>query len=329
MSDGWIAEGSRLLAVDDRRWTLDKEENGIMKSMKLSVIFAALCVVGMGALLVGCGDSAGGSTNTDAQQQFLAERGSGTPIAGTPGVVSDTGGFGPGGFRGVFGRIEKIEGNTITVNNPVAGTSQTIKAAAEAKVFKQDTISIADIKVGDAILAVGTPKGTAMDANLVEVADAGAIADLQSRTGGGFGGFPGGGPRGGIISGTPGSFPQGTPGAARTPGFRRGQGTPGAFRTPGAFPQGTPGAGNRGGSSVIGIIEKIDGNAVTIKPTTSGGITTINMSADARVQKQSEIKLSDLKAGDSISASGAQKGDLFEATRLQVVSNFQFQPQTP
>jgi hypothetical protein len=302
---------------------MDYKEKGIMKRIKLSAIFAALSVVGMGALLVGCGDSAGGSTNSDAQQQFLAERGS-----GTPGVVTDTtgldGGFGPGGgpIPGAFGVVDKIEGNKIYTKNPTSGEASTIQLADSAKIYKQMEIEASEIKVGDAILANGTTSGDAVDAIVVEVAEAGALDNLRAGGGRIFGGGPGG-TRGAVPQGTPGAFPRGTPGAQRTPGVRRGQG--------GLFPQGTPGVpGGPGsrifeGTPVIGIVEKVDGGTITVKPETAGGPTIVRLGADTRIQKQAEIALSALEVGNTVSASGTQEGDAFNATRLQVIDATRFQ----
>ncbi len=298
-----------------------------MKRMKLSAIVAALCVVGMGALLVGCGDSASGSTSTDAQQQFLAERGS-----GTPGVVTDTtgldGGFGPGGGQvpGAFGVVDKIEGSKIYTKNPMSGEASTIQLADSAKIYKQMAIEVAEIKVGDAILANGTTNGDAVDAVVVEVADASAIDNLRAGGGGRiFAGGPGGpgGTGGAVPQGTPGAFPRGTPGAQRTPGVRRGQ--------DGQFPQGTPGVpGGPGsrifeGTPVIGTVEKVDGDTITVKSERADGPTIVRLGADTRIQKQAEIALSDLEVGNTVTASGTQEGDTFNATRLQVIDAIRFQ----
>lgn|GEM_PF-2730075 len=297
-----------------------------MNRIKLSAISAVLCMVGMGALLVGCGDSASGSTNTDAQQQFLAERGS-----GTPGVVTDTTGLdgtsGPGGgpIPGAFGVVDKIEGNKIYTKNPTSGEASTIQLADSAKIYKQMEIEASEIKVGDAILANGTTSGDAVDAIVVEVAEAGALDNLRAGGGRIFGGGPGG-PGGTVLQGTPGAFPRGTPGAQRTPGVRRGQG--------GQFPQGTPGVpgvpGGPGsrifeGTPVIGTVEKVDGDTITIKPETADGPTIVRLGADTRIQKQAEIARSDLEVGNTVTASGTQEGDTFNATRLQVIDAIRLQ----
>jgi len=298
-----------------------------MKGKRFLVLFAALSVVGMAVILVGCGQDA--SSNSNAQQQFLAERGSGTPVAGaTPSVVTDTGGFngGPGGFGGgfggVFGTIDKIDGNKITVSGFVTNTTTTIELANDAKVYKQAELAASDIKAGDAILATGTQNGSAIDAFTVEVAKSGVVADLQGGIGGGriFGGGGGQFPPG--VSGTPGprrgngQFPQGTPGARR-------QRTPGAVRTPVAgnsFPQGT---------QVTGTVEKVDGNTITIKPTNAGGAATINLTTNTRIQELTEIKASELQVGNSITAMGTQNGDVYDATRVQVIDAARFRQQTP
>ena len=293
-----------------------------MKNKRFLVLIAMLSLVGMSALLVACGGSTGDTSgSSDAQKQFLADRGSGTPGTAvvTPGANGQTGTG--GGFAGVFGTIDKIEGNKITVKNAATGNSTTVELATDGKIFKQATLAASDIKVGDTILAAGTRNGTAIDANTVEVGD---LSNLQAGGGRIAGGFPGAGQGGG-------QFPQGTPGAGRTPGVRRGQGTPGAARTPRVV--GTPGVGNRGGfgTPVIGTVEKIEGDTITITPITQSNatpttatatpapeVTTVRLTSTTRIQKQAEIALTDLKVGNSVTASGTQNGDVFDATRLKV-----------
>ncbi|MDQ6693440.1 MAG: hypothetical protein M3014_03330 [Chloroflexota bacterium] len=280
-----------------------------MKNRKFqALLLPMLCVIGVVAILAGCGGSSSDTgTTTDAQKQFLADRGSGTPgAAGTPGVATGSGsqagqnGQGGAGFAGVFGTVDRVEGDKVYIKDQ-SGQSTTVQMASAGKIFKQATAQISDIKVGDAIVATGPKNGTSIDATNVQVADASMLADLSA---GGFGrGFGGGG-----------RF-QGTPGAARTPRAGR---TPYPGRTPRAG--GTPGAGGRGfgGTLVIGTVEKIDGNTISIKPQTAGDPTTVNLTTTTGIRRQAAIALSDLRAGNTVVASGTQNGDIFQATRLQV-----------
>ena len=73
---------------------------------------------------------------------------------------------------------------------------------------------------------------------------------------------------------------------------------------------------NRGGG-VAGTVSSVSGNTITI--TTRGGQTQkIELAADAKVRKQVDGQLSDITAGEQIVATGAQSGDTFQATSIQV-----------
>ncbi len=162
-----------------------------MKSNKLMAIFPMLCVIVMGALLTACGGSTSDSSSTDAQKQFLADRGAGTPTAGTSATGTDSGGpsaqgtpgaqGGPGGraFPGVFGNVDRVEGDKIYVKDQ-SGQATTVQLAAGGKIFKQTTAQASDIKMGDAILATGTKNGTAIVANSVQIADGSMLADMSA-----------------------------------------------------------------------------------------------------------------------------------------------------
>ena len=72
---------------------------------------------------------------------------------------------------------------------------------------------------------------------------------------------------------------------------------------------------NRGG--VAGTVSSVSGNTITI--TTRGGQTLkIELAADGKVRKQVDGQLSDITAGEQIVATGAQSGDTFQATSIQV-----------
>lgn len=290
-----------------------------MKNRKFLALFPAVGVITLGVFLAGCGAAAGGAApaSSDAQQQFLADRGSpGTPgvVTNTTGVNNQTGSADPSSR--VFGSVDRVEGDKVYISNLTSGQTTTVQLASGGKIFKQTTVTASSIKVGDAIFAVGTKNGTALSANSVQVGDAGMLADLSA------GGFRGAGGFG--DTGRSGQFPQGTPGAAHTPVAGGAQGTPEASGTPHASGTAGPrnrgaGGGNRGfGTPATGTVEKIDGQTITVKPATAGDPTTINLTPTTRIRRQAAIALSDLQAGNSVTASGTQNGDVFQATRLQV-----------
>jgi len=305
-----------------------------VKLKKTVMVFPALAILSMGLLLSACGDPAGastGSTNagtsgtSDAKSAFLADRG-----GGTPGVNSSGTPFPGGGNRapGEVGAVEKVDGNKITIKRMQDGTEVVVQPADGAKINKQATAQVSDIKTGDTVTAIGTKTGDTITAETVNIGT------------GGFGGFGGRGNFGGRgVNGTPvpggngddnGAVPFGTPGAGNGTGGNR------------PFPRGTPGAGfggngqgrgNFGGGAnaqgtpgvprdvAMGKVQKIDGNTITIQAA-DGTTSTFTIASDARIQQSVEIQPADLKAGDVIFATGQLNGDVFSATAIQVTENF-------
>ena len=72
---------------------------------------------------------------------------------------------------------------------------------------------------------------------------------------------------------------------------------------------------NRGG--VAGTVSSVSGNTITIT-TRSGQTQKIELAADGKVRKQVDGQLSDITAGEQIVATGAQNGDAFQATSIQI-----------
>ncbi len=303
--------------------------------MKIKKAFAPLFMVGvlsLGLLLSGCGSQAGDSSTSSqnaAKSQFLAERGGGaTP--GTGSTASGTpvpGSAGNGGIPRVFGTVEKVEGNKITIKSASDGTETVVHLASNATVHKQVAGQVSDIKVGDTVSASGAESGDTLSAQVVQIGTGGF---------GGFGGFGAGGARGG--SGVPGVFPDRTPGAGRNGGS-------------GAFPSGTPPAGfagrgqaNASGTPgvghqfLFGTVEKVDGDTVTLK-TQDGSTATFKTGTDTRVQKQVEVPVNEIAVGTTIVATGTGTGNgsasgsggVFEAASVQLVEGFAGQntPATP
>jgi preprotein translocase subunit YajC len=275
----------------------------------------AVAMIGMGLLLAGCGDqAASGSTTTQdaAKQQFLADRGAN----GTPGAVTGT--PGANGFAGrapgVFGAIDKIDGNNITIKSQADGTETVVQLGTGATIRTQGEAQASDIKEGETVTATGTKNGDTLEAQVVQIGNGGP---------GGFGGFggAGGGPGAGAGGGA-GRF-NGTPGAGRNGG--RFNGTPGAGRNGGGFfGNGTPGPNAQGTPGVqrdffTGTVAKVDGSNVTLNMANST-TGTFSISSTTRLQKETDMQATDLKVGDNVVATGQQNGNVFEATGLQVVT---------
>jgi hypothetical protein len=270
--------------------------------------FVALSLVGllgMGLLLAGCGDSGSGSGSTSGsdaarQQQFLNGRG-GTPGPGTPVVA------GQGGRPGVFGTIDKIDGNQITVKSQADGTETVVQAADGATIGKQADAQSSDVVVGVNVVAMGTMNGSTLEAQNVQ------ISNGNLGLFGGGGGFGGGG-RGG-FNGTPGPGNGNGNGQGGGRFFRGGNGTPGPNAS------GTPGPGGPGRNFAAGKVASVDGNTITLNMP-NGSTGTFTTSDSTRFQKEVTIQLSDLKVGDNIVAGGQQSGNVFQANTIQVVTNF-------
>jgi hypothetical protein len=244
--------------------------------------------IGMGGVLAGCGGpsaSTGTGQDQSATDQFLAERqGTVTPGANNGGTVT---------LPGVFGTITKIDGDRITISNPIDNSTSVVELADGGKIMKQVDGQASDIKVGDSIAAFGSKNGDDLAAEAVSIGGEGMVA------GAGAGPVrierPAGGDAGGSAPPAGGDF------------------------------QVVEGQGQQGGGAqgnvpevVGGTVEKIDGSTLTVK--TADGTATVTLSDSTKVQKQVEVKLSDLGLGETIMATGTREGDTLKATTINVQS---------
>ena len=110
---------------------------------------------------------AGQESRSAAAAGFLAQRGGGQ-------------GGGQGGGRGMSGTVDSIDGTTVNLKLN-DGSTLKVSLAADGLVRHQVNGTLADVKVGDRVVAMGTQNGDTFAATALQV-------------GGGFGG-PGGGPR--------------------------------------------------------------------------------------------------------------------------------------
>ena len=91
---------------------------------------------------------------------------------------------------GVFGKVTSISGSVITITGMRDSTSYAIDASNATIIKNGSTGSLADIVVGDMIMAQGTVNGSSVTATIIS----------DGFGGNGRGGFPGGGA---MPSGTP------------------------------------------------------------------------------------------------------------------------------
>ncbi|MFN8558931.1 MAG: hypothetical protein U0531_16860 [Dehalococcoidia bacterium] len=107
---------------------------------------------------------------------------------------------------------------------------------------------------------------------------------------------------GGVFYGRRTATPPPTPAPATASGIPGG-GFPGAGATGGA----AAGAGGAGGAPTVGVIDKIEGSKVTLR--TQSGMATINLAADTQIRQQTPAQTTDLKAGQSVTVTGAAGAD--------------------
>jgi hypothetical protein len=134
----------------------------------------AVLLVGAAAFFGGrqLGVVAGQESRSAAAAGFFAQRGGQGGQGGQ--------GFGGGRGQGVSGMVASVDGTTVslTLND---GSTVKVSLAADGVVRHQVDGTIADVKVGERVVAIGTQSGDTFAATAIQV-------------GGGFGG-PGGGPR--------------------------------------------------------------------------------------------------------------------------------------
>ncbi len=124
--------------------------------MKIGLIIGTivlLVVVGVGAFYAG--DNYGQSQVQNVRYQFFAGRGG---QGGGQGGNGGAGGQG-GQFRGTFGTVKSIQGNTLTVTQQ-DGTTQTLTLTAQTTIQKTVDGTPSDLQPGDRITIVTDPNST-------------------------------------------------------------------------------------------------------------------------------------------------------------------------
>jgi hypothetical protein len=100
-------------------------------------------------------------------------------------------------------------------------------------------------------------------------------------------------------------------------GGQFGAGGGGQFGAGGGGQGGGQGGFGRGNGGVAGTVSDVSGNTITIA-TRNGQTTKIQLADDGTVRKQVDGQLSDITPGEQIVAFGAQSGDTFQATSIQI-----------
>jgi hypothetical protein len=217
-----------------------------------------------------------------ARNQDAAQRFLTERNGGTPVVLGQE----AGREMPVVGFVDAIDGRTLTVRPAAGGASATVQLADGAKIHKDVDIQLSELKAGEPIVAFGSKQGDVFRADLVRIGD----------------GAPGGGAP--IV-------------------FQRGAGGSGGDTIITGGPGGQPGGGDQMFNAelpqpVAGTLEKIDGRTIALKDA-DGASVAVRLADGAKIRRQAEIPLADLQTGAFIMASGAQDGDTFRATQLQIL----------
>jgi hypothetical protein len=83
---------------------------------------------------------------------------------------------------------------------------------------------------------------------------------------------------------------------------------------------GTPVAIGAGGPNapVVGSIESVDGSNLSVKRQMEGTTTIVQLAAGAKILKDVDVQLSEVKAGDIATAFGEKQGDVFQSDLLRL-----------
>ena len=72
------------------------------------------------------------------------------------------------------------------------------------------------------------------------------------------------------------------------------------------------------GVGVVGRVEKVEGHEITVSSLMDNTTTTVELTDDAKVYKQVDAQLSDIKVGDRITVMGQMEGDSLTAYSVQL-----------
>jgi hypothetical protein len=269
-----------------------------MKSRISRAVAAAIILI----LVAGCGTSA----TTGATQSNGAANGANTAATANPAPANNgqsnpapanngQGRVGPG----VSGQVTAINGNTLTVQDQRQQSAITVNLTDSTQVFKQATIDIAKVPVGETISAFGSQDGDVFTATQVRIGAAGS----------GLGGRGQGGPNGGQGGGQPPADGTAQPGGGPNGGQPPADGTA------------QPGRGF-GGGGVFGTVESVSGDTITVK-TANGETVKVRLAQDGRITQQVAGTRADITVGVQVSvigdATGEQNGTTVTATQVNIV----------
>jgi hypothetical protein len=242
-------------------------------------------IIGIGALLAialsGCAQPGADGAQQAAAREFLTERNDGTPVA----LGADDG-------PTVVGVIEGMDGRTLTLKRPIDNASETIELAADARISQQLPASREALTVGQRATALGARSGETLDAQAIQLGQ-GAL-----------------GP-GGVIQIGPGVGPAGAEPQSRPLRIE-----PNASGQPGdAVIGGDPGMQ---AEPVSGVIERVDGDTLTLKQD-DGASVTVRLSAATEISERRDVDLDALQPGRLVLASGTRSNGRLSAAQIELL----------
>ncbi|MDO8670120.1 MAG: DUF5666 domain-containing protein [Dehalococcoidia bacterium] len=258
-----------------------------MIALVASIIVGLAVGAGAGAAQARLNGKSGGTTVAAVQPTQTSGSGSGQSNSS-----GQTGGQG-----GTLGTVDSVTASGFVL---VAQSGRVqVSTNSETKVQKTTDVKVADLKVGDTVVATGELQadGT-VAATMIEV---GLLAGGRAGAGG--------------LSG---QFGQGNPaGQNQGSGPNQGSGQRGGQQ---ATPQaGTPGAQAQRGTMLAGTIEAVSGDTVSVK-TQAGASSKVKVSSATALQKMGEGNLQDIKAGQTVLVTGQiDSSGTSKATAIQII----------
>jgi hypothetical protein len=191
---------------------------------------------------------------------------------------------------GVLGTVLAVDGSAITVQDSRQQSNATVTLTDNTQIFKQATIAMTDVAVGESLTAMGSLNDDVFTAAQIRIGVEAAPADAAggiSRPNGG--GQPGGNPPDG-----------GQPPAGGQP------------------PSGNHDQARPAGQPLFGTVTAVSSDALTVE-TTSGSTVQVQLAANGQMTRQVAGTSADIVAGVQIMARGEQSDATITATRIDII----------
>jgi hypothetical protein len=203
---------------------------------------------------------------------------------------------------GVMGTVTAVDGSTITIQDSRQQSTVTVILTDNTQVFKQTTIALADVSVGETLSALGNLNDDVFTAAQIRIGVEAAPTDMPQPNGVGQ---PGGNPP------DSGQVPSGEqpPAGGQPPA----DGQPPSGAQPSANGQARP-----NGQLLFGTVTAVSSDALTIK-TASGSTVQVQLGANGQMTRQVAGTSADIVTGVQIMARGEQSNATITATRIDIM----------